>query len=56
MNKAPSRRGKAIEKGAMLRLTARETKRLANAILNPPRAGPVLSKAAREWRKQLGGH
>jgi uncharacterized protein (DUF1778 family) len=56
MSKTPPRRNKSIEKRAILTLTAHETKRFAKAILNPPSPGSVLRKAAREWRKQLGGH
>ena len=41
-----------IERRAMLVLTARETEAFANAILNPPNAGAVLRKAAREYRKK----
>jgi uncharacterized protein (DUF1778 family) len=43
---------RTIEKRAMLILTARETEAFANAILNPPGPGPVLRKAAREYRKK----
>jgi uncharacterized protein (DUF1778 family) len=41
---------RTIEKRALLVLTLRETENFANAILNPPRPGPVLRKAAREYR------
>jgi uncharacterized protein (DUF1778 family) len=44
---------RTIEKRAMLILTARETERFANALLNPPGPGSVLRKAAREYRKNL---
>src|ERR1022692_1988261 len=43
---------RTIEKRAMLVLTARETEAFANAIVNPPGPGPVLRKAAREYRKK----
>ena len=42
---------RAIEKRAMLILTARETEIFAKAILNPPDPGSVLRKAAREYRE-----
>lgn len=41
---------RTIEKRAMLILTVRETEAFANAILNPPKPGAVLRKAAREFR------
>jgi uncharacterized protein (DUF1778 family) len=40
---------RAIEKRAILILTARETVAFANAIFNPPSPGTVLRKAAREY-------
>ena len=43
----------AIEKRAMLVLTARETESFAEAILNPRPPGPVLRKAAREYREKM---
>src|SRR5450755_2713722 len=43
---------RTIEKRVILTLTARETDAFANAILNPPGPGPVLRKAAREYRKK----
>jgi uncharacterized protein (DUF1778 family) len=43
---------RTIEKRAMLILTARETEAFANAILNPAKPGPVLRKAAREYRQE----
>jgi uncharacterized protein (DUF1778 family) len=43
---------RAIEKRAMLILTARETEAFANAIFNPPLPGTVLRKAAREYREK----
>ena len=45
---------RTIEKRAMLILTARETEVFVDAILNPPNAGPVLRKAALEYRKRMG--
>lgn len=44
---------RTIEKRAMLILTARETEAFASAIVSPPRPGPVLKKAAREYRKKV---
>jgi uncharacterized protein (DUF1778 family) len=43
----------AIEKRAMLVLTARETESFARAILNPRDPGLVLRKAAREYREKI---
>jgi uncharacterized protein (DUF1778 family) len=45
---------RTIEKRAILVLTARESEAFAEAILNPPEPGPVLRKAAREYRLKLG--
>ena len=46
---------RTIEKRAILILTARETEAFANAILSPSaEPGPVLRKAAREYRRKLG--
>src|SRR5437899_10781052 len=42
---------RAIERRAMLILTARETESFADAVLNPRNPGPVLRKAAREYRR-----
>ena len=39
----------------ILILTARETESVAKAILAPPSPGPVLRKAAREYRKKFRG-
>ena len=43
---------RTIERRAMLILTARETEAFANAILGPAKPGPVLRKAARDYRRQ----
>lgn len=43
---------RTIEKRAMLILTARETEAFADAILHPAEPGPVLRKAAREYRQK----
>jgi uncharacterized protein (DUF1778 family) len=43
---------RAIEKRAMLILTARETEAFANAIVKPPSPGPVLREAARKYREK----
>ena len=42
-----------IEKRALLILTVRETEAFAEAILEPSGPGPVLRKAAREYRKKV---
>jgi uncharacterized protein (DUF1778 family) len=44
---------RTIEERAILILTARDTEALANMILTPPNPGPVLRRAAREYRKAL---
>jgi uncharacterized protein (DUF1778 family) len=41
-----------IERRGMLILTARETKAFAEAILKPAEPGPVLRRAAREYRRK----
>jgi uncharacterized protein (DUF1778 family) len=41
---------RTIERRAMLILTARETEAFADAVLSPAEPGPVLRKAAREYR------
>jgi uncharacterized protein (DUF1778 family) len=41
-----------IGRRGMLILTARETKVLADAILKPAERGPVLRRAAREYRRK----
>jgi uncharacterized protein (DUF1778 family) len=42
-----------IEKRAVLILTARETEVFVNAIMNPSGPGPMLRKAAREYREKV---
>jgi uncharacterized protein (DUF1778 family) len=42
----------AIERRGMLILTARETKAFADAILKPAEPGPVLRRAAVEYRRK----
>ena len=44
---------RTIESRAMLVLTARETEAFADAILNPAGQGPVLRRAAREYREKI---
>ena len=44
---------RTIERRALLVLTARETEAFAIAILKPPHPGPVLRRAAREYRKKM---
>lgn len=43
---------RTIKRRAVLILTARETEAFANAILSPAEAGPVLRKAARDYRQK----
>ena len=43
---------RTIERRAMLILTARETEAFVNAILSPAKPGPVLRKAARDYRQK----
>ena len=43
---------RTIERRAMLVLTARETEAFATAILSPAKPGPVLRKAARDYRQK----
>jgi uncharacterized protein (DUF1778 family) len=43
----------AIEKRALLILTARETESFAKAMLRPRNPGPALRKAAREYREKM---
>lgn len=45
---------RAIERRAMLVLTARETEAFAHAIVRPPAPGPVLRRAARKYRETIG--
>ena len=42
------------DRRAMLVLTARETEASVDAILNPAEPGPVLRRAAREYREKIG--
>ncbi|HXF26444.1 MAG TPA: DUF1778 domain-containing protein [Bryobacteraceae bacterium] len=46
---------RTIEKRAMSILTARESQAFANAILKPASPGPVLRRAAREYREKIAG-
>lgn len=52
LHSAKSAAEQTIERRAMLILTARESKAFADAILSPAEPGPVLRKAAREYRKK----
>jgi uncharacterized protein (DUF1778 family) len=45
---------RAIQDRAMLILTARETEAFVSSILNPPKPGLVLRKAARQYKQQMG--
>ncbi len=44
----------AIERRALMVLTARDSEAFAEAILHPPAPGPVLRRAAREYRQKIG--
>jgi len=44
---------RTIANRAMLVLTARETEAFADAILNPAGPGPILRRAAREYREKI---
>lgn len=44
----------AIRDRSTLVLTARETEAFVNSILHPPEPGPVLRKAARQYKRQMG--
>ena len=45
---------RTLQERAMLILTARETEAFVSALLNAPEPGPVLRKAARQYRNQIG--
>jgi len=45
---------RTIRERAMLILTARESEMLVESILNPRAPGPVLRRAARQYKKQFG--
>src|SRR5437868_6962120 len=44
---------RTIATRAILMLTARDTETFVDAVLNPPRPGPVLRAAARRYKKSL---
>jgi uncharacterized protein (DUF1778 family) len=44
---------RTIERRAGLVLTARESEAFVDALLHPPKPGPVLRRAARDYRKRL---
>lgn len=44
---------RTVQRRAMLVLTVRETEAFVDALLNPPAPGPVLRKAAREYRAKM---
>jgi uncharacterized protein (DUF1778 family) len=50
LQSAEAAAGRVIERRAILVLTARETEAFVSAILKPPVPGPVLRRAAREYR------
>jgi len=43
---------RTLERRATLILTARETRAFVDVVLNPPNPGPVLRRAARDYRKK----
>ncbi len=45
---------RAIQERSLLTLSARETERFVNAILNPPEPGPGLRAAAQHYKKVMG--
>ena len=45
---------RTIRERAMLVLTAREIETFVSSILNPPEPGPVLRKAARQYKRLMG--
>ncbi len=44
---------RTLERRATLVLTARETEAFVGAILNPPKPGRVLRRAARDYRQKI---
>jgi len=44
---------RTIEQRAMLALSARETEAFVDAVLRPAEPGPVLRRAAREYREKM---
>jgi hypothetical protein len=50
LRQLPARLSEYVQ--TMLILTARETEAFANAILSPAKPGPVLRKAARDYRQK----
>ena len=45
---------RTIKERARLILTVRETEMFVNAILKPAEPGPVLRKAARQYKEKMG--
>ncbi len=45
---------RAIQERSVLILTARDTEKFVDAILNPAEPGPVLRKAAQRYKNALG--
>jgi uncharacterized protein (DUF1778 family) len=45
---------RAIEQTEILRLSAEDQRRIAEAILNPPEPTPALRRAARRYRELFG--
>lgn len=43
---------RTMERRATLVLSARETEAFVDAVLNPPKPGPVLRRAAGDYRKK----
>jgi uncharacterized protein (DUF1778 family) len=50
LHSAESAAERIIERHAILALAARETEAFVDVILKPPAPGPVLRRAAREYR------
>jgi uncharacterized protein (DUF1778 family) len=45
---------RAIEQIEIIRLSAEDQRRIADAILNPPKPAPAMKRAARRHRKLFG--
>jgi uncharacterized protein (DUF1778 family) len=45
---------RAIEQTDIIRLSLEDQRQIAEAIINPPKPGPALRRAARRYRKLFG--
>jgi uncharacterized protein (DUF1778 family) len=45
---------RAIEQTEIIRLSVEDQRQIAEAIINPPKPGPALLKAARRYRELFG--